>query len=69
MGLKVVLARNRLSQRMVSEALGVSDETVSRWTNGRNDPRGRNLVKLMDFLRVYEPTIQLGDVLGDGAAA
>lgn len=42
----------RLSQRDVAAAVGVSQNTVSKWENDRSDPTGDHLDRLLDVLGV-----------------
>jgi transcriptional regulator with XRE-family HTH domain len=55
MGLGSVLDRNRLQQKHVAEALGVTRMTVWQWVHGRARPTGINVIRLMDYLRKFEP--------------
>lgn len=42
----------RLSQRDVADAVGVSQNTVSKWENDRSEPTGDHLARLLDVLGV-----------------
>ncbi len=48
---------------MVAEALGVSRISVGNWCNGRTGVNGSNLVRLLEFLRRFEPGLQVEDLL------
>ena len=61
--LRDVIRRNGLKQREIAEAVGVAAETFSRWVAGRITPGGENLVRLLDFLRRHEPSLQADDLL------
>lgn len=50
-----LLERHRLQQRHVAEALGVSRMAVLAWYHGRAIPSGSNLVRLVEYLRQFEP--------------
>lgn len=50
-----LLERHRLQQRHVAEALGVSRMAVLAWYHGRSIPSGQNLVRLVEYLRQFEP--------------
>ncbi len=63
------LSRNRLQQKHVAEALGVSRMAVLAWYHGRSVPTGENLIKLADYLRTFEPSISERDLLPTPAAA
>lgn len=39
-----------LSQKGLGALLGVSEDTVSAWENGRNSPRGRNMILVERWL-------------------
>jgi len=64
-----VMARNRLQQKHVAEALPVSRFTVWQWVHERAVPTGTNLSRLLDFLRQFEPTLQAGDLLSAAGEA
>jgi transcriptional regulator with XRE-family HTH domain len=68
-GLQAALDRNRLQQKHVAEALGVSRIAVSAWVHGRSIPTGSNLVRLVEYLRQYEPGIAAEDLLPAEAKA
>jgi hypothetical protein len=61
--LKQILDRNRLEQVQVAEALAVSRISVGNWCNRRGGPNGVNLVRLLEYLRQFEPTLQASDLL------
>lgn len=63
MGLKEILRRNRLQQKAVAEALGVSRQTVCFWVSGQVTPGGENLSRLLEFLRQFEPSLEAADLL------
>ena len=63
MGLKEILRRNRLQQKAVAEGLGVSRQTVCFWVNGRVVPTGENLSRLLEYLRQFEPSLEVSDLL------
>lgn len=62
--LRVVLSRNRLQQKEVADAIGVSRMAVWSWVNGHAEPGGSNLVRLLEYLKRFEPSLQVEDLLG-----
>lgn len=63
-GLRPVLERNRLRQTDVAEAVGVSRVAVWLWINGRSAPAEANLLRLLAYLRRFEPGLTAEDLLG-----
>lgn len=61
--LAAVMERNRLQQKHIADALGVSEMTVLRWFHGRTVPTGTNLIRLVDYLRQFEPALTAEDIL------
>lgn len=59
-----VLRHNRLRQKDVAGAMGVSRTTVWLWVHGRSEPTGTNLIRLVEYLRSFEPGISAEDLLG-----
>jgi transcriptional regulator with XRE-family HTH domain len=66
-GLGDVLKRNRLQQKHVAEAMGVSRMTVWQWVHGRAIPTGENLLALAAYLQRFEPGIEPKDLVGKAA--
>jgi transcriptional regulator with XRE-family HTH domain len=66
-GLGDVLKRNRLQQKDVAVALGVSRMTVWQWVHGRAVPTGENLLALAAYLKGFEPTIEPKDLVESAA--
>ncbi len=64
LGLRAALNRNRLQQKHVAEALGITRMTVWSWVDGRYVPNGINLFRLVEYLRQYEPGITAEDLMG-----
>lgn len=62
-GLRAILDRNRLQQKDVAAALGLSRVAVWAWVDCRSMPTGANLLRLLDYLRQFEPTLQAEDLL------
>jgi transcriptional regulator with XRE-family HTH domain len=58
-----ILQRNRLKQKDVAKALGVSRVSVGAWMSGRTTPSGARLVRLLGYLRSFEPTLQVEDLI------
>ena len=67
-GLRAVLRRNRLMQKHIADALGVSRMTVWAWAGGRSVPSGSNLLRLLSYLREFEPGLQPEDLFGSPTA-
>lgn len=63
-GLRTVLERNRLTQVQVADALGVSRVAVWLWIDGRSAPTEANLQRLLEYLRQFEPGLQIEDLIG-----
>jgi transcriptional regulator with XRE-family HTH domain len=61
--LRSVLARNRLQQKDVADALSISRMSVWSWVDGRTIPSGTNLLRLLEYLRRFEPGLQIEDLL------
>lgn len=62
-GLRAILDRNRLQQKHVAEALGVTRMTVWSWVDGRNAPSGPNLAALLAYLQQFEPSLTVADLM------
>ncbi len=67
--LALVLERNRLQQKHVAEGLAVSRMTVNAWFHGAAQPTGPNLLRLLAYLRQFEPTLTAEDLLPRPAGA
>jgi transcriptional regulator with XRE-family HTH domain len=61
--LREILDRNRLDQTQVADGLGISRVSVGNWVHGRSKPSGPNLVRLRDYLRQFEPGLEVEDLL------
>lgn len=44
--------KNRMSQRMLGEYLGITDRAVSKWESGLSKPAGQNLIELAHLFKV-----------------
>lgn len=64
-GIRAALRRNRLHQKDVAEALDLSRMTIWSWVDGRSVPTGTNLLRLLEYLRQFEPGLQAEDLLPD----
>ena len=62
-GLGPVLKRNRLQQKHVADALGVSRMTVWQWVHGRAVPTGTNLARLVEYLRGFDASVTNADLV------
>jgi transcriptional regulator with XRE-family HTH domain len=65
-GLRGILARNRLQQKHVADAIGVSRVAVWLWAAGRSAPTEENFERLLKFLRRFEPGLTADDLVGRG---
>ena len=63
--LNATLRRLRLSRAMVAEAVGVSRQTVWMWCACRTEPTRAFRTRLLEYLREFEPTVGLDDILDD----
>lgn len=48
--LKAALQNNNMSQMQLSEKLGTTQQTVSRWVNGINEPDLSTLIEICKIL-------------------
>ena len=48
--LKILLIEKDLRQKKVSELVGVTETTLSLWTNNKTQPSAKSLMKLMSIL-------------------
>jgi len=55
-------------QKDIAEALGLSRVAVWAWVDGRSMPSGVNLLRLLEYLRQFEPGLQAEDLLPDAAS-
>ncbi|HAA03634.1 MAG TPA: hypothetical protein DCE18_09710 [Syntrophobacteraceae bacterium] len=54
-------AEKQLTQKALAKAVGVSYQTIQRWENGNNDPKGKHLIKLAECLGTTPTLLALGD--------
>ena len=57
--LKILLFERDLRQKRVSELIGVTETTLSLWTNNKTQPSAKSLMKLMSILNC-----EVGDIYG-----
>ena len=50
--IKELRTRNKMSQKMLGEYIGISDRAVSKWESGLSNPSGRNLINLAKIFNV-----------------
>ena len=50
--IKELRIKNKISQKMLGEYLGISDRAVSKWESGLSKPSGQNLIHLAMIFRV-----------------
>ena len=48
--IKILLFERDLRQKKVSELIGVTETTLSLWTNNKTQPSANSLMKLMSIL-------------------
>jgi transcriptional regulator with XRE-family HTH domain len=61
--LRIARLRQRIPQRVVAEAMGVSQAALSHWENGQRDP---NLSIVIKWARALGYTIELLDPTNEG---
>ena len=44
--------KNKMSQKLLGEMLGISDRAVSKWENGLSQPSGKNMICLSKIFNV-----------------
>ena len=59
MKLKAVRANRDLTIKQVSEAVGISERSISQWEQGKQLPSMKLLMKLLEFYQVKLEDIQL----------
>ena len=68
-GLAAVLGRHTVQHKDLARALSVTPETVSRWVGGQVTPGWKTIVRIISFLRRYEPDLRAEDLFArDGRA-
>lgn len=55
--LKIALANNKMTQQKLAEQLGTTQQTVSRWLKGINEPDFKTLIKICTILNETPNTI------------
>jgi transcriptional regulator with XRE-family HTH domain len=66
--LPALLERVGAKQVHLADAIGVTEETVSRWVNGHaNNPGGAHLLAILDFLQQRDPSITFDELIGKAA--
>lgn len=48
--LNAAMKLNKLTQKQLAERLGTTQQTVSRWLNGKNEPDFSTLLKICSIL-------------------
>ncbi len=51
--IKELRKKNKISQKMLGEYLGISDRAVSKWESGLSKPSGQNLIRLAKIFKVH----------------
>ena len=46
------LKSKHITHQMIADALGITRQAVSKWSNGRAMPTGENLTQLAEYLKV-----------------
>lgn len=68
-GMRAVLKRNAITQSELARKVGVSQVTVWAWGEGRYAPRSETLLRIVAFLRQYEPRLEADDLFARGGRA
>lgn len=61
--LKATLNRIGITQKEIASAIGVREETFSRWIHGRLSPKGENLIGVLRFLQTRDPSVTIDDIV------
>jgi DNA-binding XRE family transcriptional regulator len=61
-GLGPILDRNSVMRKDLAEEIGVASETVARWCTGAVTPGGRTVLRIISFLRRFEPALKAEDL-------
>jgi DNA-binding XRE family transcriptional regulator len=61
-GLGAVLDRNSVMRKDLASGIGVAAETVARWCTGTSTPGGRTVLRIVAFLRRFEPALKAEDI-------
>lgn len=61
-GLPTLLERLGVPQVELAQAIGVTEETVSRWVNGHKVPSSTNLLATLAFLQARDRKITIRDL-------
>jgi len=65
--LRQVMDRYKVKGRPLAKAVGVQVETVSRWRTDPSGMTGANLIAARNYLRRYEPGLEVDDLLDSPA--
>ena len=63
--IKELRVKNKMSQKMVGECLGISDRAVSKWESGLSNPSGQNLINLARIFNVSVESFFESDTVKD----
>lgn len=63
--LLAILSEHGISQYRLAKTLGFSPVTVWKWCHGLASPRAHNLVRIVAWLRTYEPGVTAEDLMGE----
>jgi hypothetical protein len=58
-----IMARHQLTDALVSSALACTRNAVRYWRTGQGVPDGRKLVRLLAYLRRFEPRLEAAELL------
>ena len=67
--IKSVMKEKDISASDCAKKLGVSDDTVYKWRNGKSIPKGSNLIKLASALKTTQDYITTGKTPSDNSLA
>jgi DNA-binding XRE family transcriptional regulator len=65
--LESFVQRHSLTQRVVAEGSGLTLSNINGIIRGHQRPRIDTAVKIVDFLREYDPGVTLDDIFGSAS--
>ena len=60
--IKELRIKNKMSQKMLGEYIGISDRAISKWESGLSNPSGQNLISLAKIFNVSLAFLLCNDV-------
>ena len=52
MNLRTLISKKNITQKIIAENFNTTQQTVSRWLNGQNEPDITTLIKLADYFEI-----------------